>query len=338
MTQQTQGDAVGGASNTVVAAEPTIIDRFAAVAGQAEEPKKPEDNPDAPPSGDAPPELTADDVPDEAGADDAGDPADELPAIKPPVSWTAEEQEEFKNLPPKLQEAVTRREAEREKFVQSKAQEAKQARAAVEREAVTYVQQLQHGHIQALNSLQVQVPARPSYALQAEDPYAFAEQMDAHERAVTYNQYVAQQVQSARQQVEHVMGTARAIESQQTHELLQQHFPEYLDSTKGPDLRTKLGATATELGYTDEQLANVDGKDILAMRKANEWREDSIKYRKLMAQKMEQVRSAKDLPRVSRPGTSQGRGAAEGQRYQADRQAMRDGDKDAAARVFAKFL
>ena len=73
------------------------------------------------------------------------------------------------------------------------------------------------------------------------------------------------------------------------------------------------------------------------MRKANEWRSDALKYRALMASRMETVRAARDMPRVSRPGRG-GRGAAESQRYAHDRQKMRDGDRDAAVRTFARFL
>jgi len=53
---------------------------------------------------------------------------------------------------------------------------------------------------------------------------------------------------------------------------------------------------------------------------------------------MEKVREAKNMPRVSKPGTAQAPGAAANQRYTADREAMRRGDKDAASRVFGRFL
>jgi hypothetical protein len=44
------------------------------------------------------------------------------------------------------------------------------------------------------------------------------------------------------------------------------------------------------------------------------------------------------MPRVSKPGVAQGKGAVANQRYTADRQAMKSGDQDAAARVFSRFL
>lgn len=327
-------EAVGGANDApVVAAEPTIEDRLTAAidAPQDDPDKKPEDPPEAgeeeAPVAEA--ELTEEDVAEAEAAE---------PPIKPPVSWTAEEQEEFAKLPRELQETVTRREADREKFVQSKAQEAKQAQAAAEKQAVEQLNGRLQAHATALESLLVAVPQKPSYQLQADDPDAFAYHMDAHERAAAHNQWVEQQIANATHEAGRAAQVLQQHVLQETEAVLRDQFPEYLDATTGPELKQRLGSTARELGYTDDQLANVDGWDILAMRKANEWREDAMKYRALMAKKMEKVREAKNLPRVSRPGTSTGPGAVANQRYQADREAMKGGDLDAAARAVARFL
>lgn len=323
-------EAVGGANDEpIIAAEPTLEDRFAAISEQEEE--KPEEGAEQPEG--AEPELTEEDVI-EAEAEDEKD----LQPIQPPVSWTGENKEKFAQLPRDVQEYIAQRETEREKFVQTKAQEAKQVETRVQAQAREALSGLQTHYTQQLNSLLVQVPAKPSYQLQAEDPYAFAEQMDAHELAAAHNQWIEQRVGVVRYQEQQAQQAHRQRAAQEMQAVLSTEFPEFLDPVKGTELRQKLGSTASELGYSAEQIADADHHDILAMKKAHEWREDSLKYRALMAKKMEKVRQAKDMPRVSRPGTAQGPGVAANQRYTADRQAMRQGDKDAAARVFGKFL
>lgn len=326
-------EAVGGGSDdtTVIAAEPTIEDRFAALA--TDEPEEGEEP--APPQGDEEAELTEDDLTDETEADA---PDAHAPPIPPPVSWTAEEKEEFKQLPRALQEATARRETEREKFVQAKSQEARQARSAVEQEASNHILQLQTTFAEQIQALLPQIPDRPTHQLQADDPWAYAEQMDRYETAVAQRQWAQQQLQGIHQQQAAAEQAARQQANWETQAVLQEHFPEYLDPVEGAKLRQELGSIALELGYTAEQLSEVDAKDILAMRKVATLKSKADKYDALMAQKMQKVREAKGMPKVSRPGVPQGKGAVASQRYTADRQAMREGDSDAAARVFSRFL
>jgi hypothetical protein len=318
----------GGANDPVIAAEPTIEDRFAALdeAPEEEEAKAP----DA-----AEPELTVDDVQDDA--EPQGE-ADELPPIAPPVSWTGENKEKFAELPRDVQEYIAQRETDREKFVQTKAQEAARTRTAVETEALQAIQQINGTYAEQLKMMVPQIPQRPSHQLQAEDPYAYAEQMDYFEQAVAQHNFVQQQLALVGQRQAQAQQQLVALQNQETQRLLEAEFPEYLDPEQRPNIQQKLAAVAIELGYSEDQLANVDGKDILAMRTVANLKEKADKYDALMKQKMEKVRSAKELPRVSKPGHPVGKGAAANQRYTADRAAMRSGDKDATTRVFSNFI
>ena len=322
MTQPEQ--AVGGSDEPIIAAEPTIEDRLSAAAVDPENIKQPEEDEGAEP------ELTEEDVTED---DEAVDPP-----IAPPVSWTGENKEKFAQLPRDVQEYITQRESEREKFVQSKAQEVKTVETRAQAQAAEAFQNVAQTFASQINALRVQIPDRPSHQLQADDPYAFAEQMDAYERAAAHNQWIEQQVGTVAQQLQQVQAVSHQRQQMETLSILQNNFPEYLDDSKGPELRQKLGSTALELGYSAEQIAAADHNDILAMRRATDWRDKAAKYDALMSKKMEKVREAKGLPRVSRPGTAQGPGAAANQRYSADRSAMRGGDRDAAARVFSRFL
>lgn len=323
MTQQ--DTAVGGATDdTVIAAEPTIEDRFSAIADD----ELPEDD-DAEPAQADDAELPEEDEP-EAEPDE--------PAITPPVSWTAEEQEEFKSLPRSMQETLTRREAEREKFVQSKANEAKSARVAVQQQAVQELQGIHAQNIAALQAMLPQIPDRPSAYLQVQDPHSYAAAMDEHEWAVAQHNQVQQLMQGIAGQHAQAQDAMNAQRNAYTHEVLQDEFPEFLDPVKGPELKQQLRSTALALGFSDDRLSNLDAHEILAARTAHEWKVKADKFDALNAKKMETVRNAKEMPRVSRPGTPQGKGAAANQRYTADRNAMRNGDKDAGARVFKNFL
>ena len=328
MTQE--ATPVGGATDEpVIAAEPTLEDRLSAAAADPENQKKPEDEDDVPLNAESP-ELTEEDVAEEDEADDS--------PITPPVSWTGENKEKFATLPRDVQEYIAQRETEREKFVQSKAQEAKLAESKAHAEAVESFKTVASTFAQQLVSLRVQLPERPSHQLQAEDPYEYAEKMDNYERAAQHNQWIEQQLRGVTHRTQQLAAADHQRKQAVSVEVLSTDFPEYLDDAKGPEIRQRLGSTASALGYSEEQIAAADHNDIKAMKTATEWREKAEKYDRLMSKKMEKVREAKGLPRVSRPGTAQGPGAAANQRYTADREAMRKGDRDAAARVFSRFL
>ncbi|TFI59107.1 hypothetical protein E2493_06165 [Sphingomonas parva] len=271
-------------------------------------------------------------------ADGEGAAAADDGSIVPPVSWTSAEKAEFARLPRAVQETLSRREAERERFVQAKSHEAQTARSAVEREALATIRELQGRYADHLEHFEAQLAVpEPDPRLIAEDPELYAGQLELHRHYAAQRAHAQQLLAEARQQAVFAQQEMTAREQEETRAVLAAAFPEYLDATSGPKLRQELGSTALELGYSTEQLAQVDHVDILAMRKANEWRQDALKYRALMANRMETVRAARGMPRVSRPGTA-GRGAADSQRYAQDRQKMRDGDKDAAVRTFARFL
>jgi hypothetical protein len=315
-------EAVGGSSDTVVAAEPTIEDRFAAISDEPEQ----EDEAPAPEPEPDEPEVEA-----EIEEDD-------LPPIKPPVSWTAEELEEFKQLPRNLQETLTRREAEREKFVQSKALEAKTVQQTAQQQVAQQVMDVQNHYLQTLQSVLPEVPEKPPAHLMAQDPATFAALMENYENAMSWHTLAGQAAQEIQQHQRAAYAQMQQQEDAHTHAVLSEQFPEFLDGEKGPELRQQLRSTAHALGYSDDHLQRLTAVEILAAKRASEWKAKADKFDALMAKQMDKVRAAKTLPSVSRPGAAQPKGAAANQRYQADREAMRAGDPDAGARVFSKFL
>lgn len=328
MTQP--NEAVGGEANNPV--ETTATEAFEQMAEEWLGPDEEEPEEALEEEGEQPEAVEGEE------AEDETDEEAEVPPIDAPVSWDAEAKEVFASLPREAQEIVAKREAEREKFVQSKAQEAKSARVEAEKQALEAIQNVQAQNIQALNALKVQLPAKPSPRLQADDPWAYAEQAEAYENALAHNHWIEQQADQARQMAQHAEQDMQRISLQETEALLREQFPEYLDPEKGPELKRKLASTALALGYTEDQLANVDGRDILAMRLATEKFEKADKYDKLMAQQMEKVRAGKKLPPVSKPGVPQAADERRAGRAQAAWEATKNSRGQARNDAFADYL
>lgn len=246
----------------------------------------------------------------EAGEEvtDLSEADENLPEIDPPHSWKAEEKDLFKQLPRQLQEAAARRQAEVDRFAQSKAQEAAQVRAQVQQEALTHIQQMQAQYAQRMQQIAAQIePQRPSYRLQAEDPDAFAEQMEAYEFYVAQRQQAQQQAHQAQQQAEATQHQLAALEAQRTAAVLQEKLPEFFDENEGPKLREQLGSIALNyFGYPAEELANASANEILGMKRVIELEAKAAKWDDLQKRKMESVRGAKNLPKLARPGAATG--------------------------------
>ncbi len=288
--------------NEAVASESTVdptADATEAFEQLADNWNEPEPEEDTTEDGDGP---TAEVELDETDVEAEGQ--DEPAPINAPVSWTGENKAKFAELPPELQEYVATRETERERFVQSKAQEAARSRQTAEREALQVIENVQREAAQHLQqyAAQLAVP-EPDPNLIVEDPELYAQQLNAHRYYAAQSQQAQQQAQQAWAMAEQAQNEQLQYLQQQTLETLQTQFPEYLSEEQGTKLRQELGAVAIELGFTPEELAQPDARDILAMKKVATYKSKADRYDALMAKKMEGVRAAKSLPKVSRPGT-----------------------------------
>lgn len=328
MTQPTE--AVGGEP---AAPDLTPEDRLNAAFGDeigAQEEELPEED-ELPVEGEEA-EVSEDDISDEAEADD-------LPPIEAPVSWDAEAKAVFAGLPREAQEIVQRREVERERFVQQKSQEAARARQETEQAAIQQLAQIEHTYAQQFQQIAEQVaPQRPNPDLLRYDPQAFYAQQADYENAIAQRQQLQQQAHHYAEQAQTREQQAEQVRVAQEHALIVEHFPEYADPTTGPKLAAELTAVARELGYPNELIAEARATDILAMRKVADLKRDADKYRALMAKKMEKVRAAKGLPKISTPGTQRAPGAQKAQQFASDREAMRRGDRNATTRVLDSFF
>lgn len=294
MTQPTE--AVSGAANApvdaVAEAEKTFND-IAETYGSEDEEENPVEEEGVEP------EPEAEDEPEEEAV------ADDQPPIDAPVSWTAEEKERFKDLPREMQETLSRRESERERFVQSKAQEAARARSESEQAASQQLAQIERSYAQQYQAIaaQFEVP-EPDPILMMTDQAAYVSQLTAHKAAQ------AQRLQ-AQQAAAYYADQARAREAQaaqahaaQEYQIVAEKFPEYVDPATTAKHQSELASIALELGYPNELINEARAVDILAMRKAAEWKAKADKLDKLEAGKMEKVRAAKGKPPVVTPGVA----------------------------------
>lgn len=228
---------------------------------------------------------------------------DDLPPIDAPVSWDAEAREKFAELPRDVQEYVAKRESERERFVQQKSQEATRAQREAAQQAMSQLARIEQGYAQQYQVLaqQFDVP-EPDIALLATDPQTYALQAKRYQNAQAQRQEMQQAAEYYAQQAaareEHIQQAEYAAQAQ----VITEQFPEYADPTTGPKLREELSGVARELGYPPELIAQARATDILAMRKAAEWKAKADRLDAMNRKTMEKVRAAKGLPKSVKPG------------------------------------
>jgi len=233
--------------------------------------------------------------------------ADDLPPIDAPVSWDAEAKAKFAELPRDVQEFVSKREGERERFVQSKSQEAARAKQEAIQAATAELTQIERQYAQHFQQVAEQLqPQRPNPALLQHDPAAFYAQQAHYEETVAQQRELQQRSAEYAQQAQAREAQAAQAQAAEEHRIIVENLPEYLDPTTGPKLRAELSAVAKELGYPDELIGQARASDIMAMKKVSDLKAKADKYDALMSQKMAGVRAAKGLPKVAKPGVAQG--------------------------------
>lgn len=279
----------------------------------------------------APVEEPQPDAGEEAGpeVDADADDAEQLePAPEPvvaPNSWSKDAKEVFTKLEAlgpegrALAETIAQREADREKFVQTKSREAATTRQTVETEARSALQTIMSNHARTIEQFLPPLPEMPNpQLLNTGDPQhreLYYSQKAQYDYANAQRDQIAQQVEQARQQADLISQHQYQAEIQQEHEVLAQEFG---DEWSEPSSRAKLLETlqpiAAELGYPMEVMAQARAADIIALRRIGEIKSErdqlrvkADKYDQLMKRKMEPVRAAKQpLPPAARPGAQAG--------------------------------
>ncbi|MGF7213088.1 hypothetical protein GGE65_007724 [Skermanella aerolata] len=200
--------------------------------------------------------------------EDEGDVEPDQPAIDPPASWSREEKEAFASLPPEVQSTLARRESERDRAFQTKAQQLAEDRKAAD----ARIQAMQAQYEQALSYLSegMAAEAEPDWAqLARDDPFGWIEkkgEWDQRQKKEAALRVEQERINAHRQ--------AKAAEEFQTYrsqqaEKLTEFIPEYRDRKTVERERDGLVKHATEtLGYTQDELAAVlwDARAVKVLR------------------------------------------------------------------------
>lgn len=296
------------------------------------------DDEDEEDSGADPDEVDGEEPETDDTTDDEAEP--ETPAIDPPVSWSADAKELFAQLPPELQSQIAERETQRERAIQKATTDAAEARrnAAVEANAQfagvarQYAEQLEH-------YASLMSPQRPSPALLQQDPVRFYQMQAEYEAAVAQHSDMQRRAEQSRAQALELERQAEAEIVARDNHLLATEIPDWVDPAKRYALLTDLEKVGAELGYPQELMTAANAHDILALRKAAEWRSKAAKYDALQGTKMAKVRAAKALPKVSKPGVAPSNGEISASRAEAAWQGVKGArSKNAQADAFAAFL
>lgn len=259
--------------------------------------------------------------PEEApGETQEADPAQELPPIEPPRSWTKEAKERWQSLPRETQEYLAAREQERDREIRrsqneaaeklkgltTKEQQLEQARQQYEAALPALLQTLQQA--QAGEFADVKTLADVE-RMASEDPVRYLK-WDAQQKKIAA---VAREVQAAQERQAHEQMAKFAEFAKRQDELFIEKAPEFADKEAAAKLQATAIEVLTDLGFEQEELARLwNGQDRLSLRdhRVQLLIRDGIKYREAQAAAKKAV-TQKPLPPVQRPGVAQPKGAAQ---------------------------
>lgn len=290
--------------NVEAAFEASISDELDAILGPEEEEQEDGSFEDGEASEDDGEPVEADE---EAEGDDGEEGEEEHPPVDAPHSWSKEEKELFASLDPAAQAVIARREKERDAFVNAKAREASDTRRVVETEARDIIGQMYQNHIQQLQVYAAQIlPQAPDerllYSNDPNDVTSYHRQAAAYQRAQGQQQELHQRIAQAQAEQQSALEQSQQAEIKADAQRLREELPEWFDPTTGPVLQQELQAIGAELGYSPELMNEASSGDILALKRASEWKAKAAKYDALQGKKMETVRAAKGLPKMAKPG------------------------------------
>jgi hypothetical protein len=240
--------------------------------------------------------------------------ADEAPSVEPPRSWTKEEKEAFKLLPPEHQERIAQRERTREAEIRRGQDEAAKTRKAAEAER----QQLE----QARQRYEAAVPEleRQLYSVQQaefsdikshadvlkmaeEDPFRYAK-WDAIQKQ---RGALHQERQQAEQRQFQERNEAFNRWADEQDKRATERVPELADPAKRERVQKEALSYLTEtIGWEQDRLAKLwRGEESLSLRDADVQAMVRDAARWQAAQKAAKTAAAKPTPPVQRPGVPQ---------------------------------
>jgi hypothetical protein len=180
------------------------------------------------------------------------------------------------------------------KPVQSATTEAANAKrnAVAEANALFADQQRQYAsHLEQI--VASQAPQAPDPTLAATDPTAYVQALAYFNAQSAQYHQMQQQAQQARDEANQRDNLTRQHELAETHRVLSEQLGEvWTDAKQRHVLLTDLDTIGAELGYPAELVNQATATDLLALKRALDWKAKAEKYDKLQGTRMEAVRAA----------------------------------------------
>ena len=274
----------------------TVDEAFAALKA-----KRAPQEPDAEENNEIPEDTPEDDVLEGVEVDEPDQESDEdhsEPAIEPPVSWSTDLKDAFRNLPLDMQKTIADRDREREadytRQKQLAAQKEKDAEALL-----IEARQTRERYLSELQQVVESAPTPPDPDLNDPDSdkydpdkYARLNAKYARDRKV-HDERSAELAKVTKEREEE---NKRAMSQWQQERVsfLSKEWPEILDPAKSPVLQEEIVKYATSRGLNAEALKYASGPELAVLK-------DAL-YGHSLRQKMPSQRT-KNAPPVTRPGS-----------------------------------
>lgn len=280
------------------------------------------------------PEPDADEVDDEGEEiDDEQDDEPDTPAIEPPASLTADEKARFAQLPPEAQQMLSEVETRRNQQVQQATTKAADAQREAQAAAANAAMEAKRATAdQYRQFVAAYAPREPDPNLAYTNPQQYVALKAQYDAELAQHSQVVQQIDALKAEADqHFAAQQQEWNRQQVSELMK--VPEFADPTTRATFIESLSAIGTELGFPPEVMAEAGATDILALKRAAEWKAKADRLDALQGRKMQRVRDAKS----TKPNTSQPIGAGKvRQRNETMQRVRASGDvNDAAAAILA---
>lgn len=286
-------------------ADANALDAFDAIFGDEDAEPDPDTDLDT--------DVEGDDEGEAAEADDEDEEPGE-PAIPAPVSFNADERENFASLTPEQQRSVAATEARRNSDVQRITTEAAEAKRNARAEAEAQFVDIQRQYAAELEFYASNFsPQEPDFGLIATNPQAYAAQLAGYKQAVAQRQHMEQQAAAAQHNADAYEQQQKARWESEQQAILSREVPEWNDPAKRSVLLESILTIGRDLGFSNEALSNVDASEIKALRTIAMDRAKAEKWDKLQSEKMAAIRAQKGKPApiTARPGTAQPRGSSQ---------------------------
>jgi hypothetical protein len=237
----------------------------------------------------------------------------EEPAIDPPHSWKAEDKAKWSALPREAQEIIARRETEVARMITAKSEEAKTARETVVEQAKTEIAEFRKAQAAQIRQYAALFTPQPPderllYTGDPNDAVTYQQQQAAFLRAHAQQQQLQQAAEFEEAQAQQIWDEQTKAARAADEAKLRDQWPEWFaEGEEGRKLQEGLKSIALEVGYPAELWEERNAADVLALRKVADWKAKAAKwdsYDRNRRQANGQFKTQRQLPPVTRPGTS----------------------------------